>query len=114
MDFDAAVDRLKDVGISAGTVLLLDDEMVKVAAVWPQVQRTIVKLEDDEEVADVWDLVAFDPSEVMRLAGLPASRFRFLFQRMRAFNFIYPDGTVPKEIRGIINSKLASRFGVRT
>lgn len=100
--------------MSAGTVLLLDDEMVKVAAIWPQVRRTIVQLDDGDDVADVWDLVAFDPVEVMKLAGLLPSRFTAVFPRMQSFNFLFPDGTVAKEIRAIINSRLAARFGQRT
>lgn len=114
MDFDVEVERLKDAGVSAATVLMFDDEMLKIASIWPKVPRTIVKMPKGETVADVWDLVSFDPIEVMRLAGLPATRYPQLFHRMCTFNFIFPDGTVAKEIKGIINSKLAARFGLKT
>jgi len=111
VDFDAAVERLKEVGVSAGTVLLFDDEMLRVAVVWPRVHRTVVQLDDGEEVADVWDLVSFSPAEVTSLAGIQLSRFGRVFSKMCRFGFIYPDGTVAKEIRGVINSKLSAKFG---
>ena len=114
MSFDEEVEKLKDAGVNAGTFLFIDDDMIKIASVWPIVPKSIVQLEDDEEIADIWDLVSFDPSEVMRLAGLPMRRYKDLFHRMRSFNYIYPDGTIAKEVRAIINQKLSARFGLKT
>lgn len=113
MDFDAAVERLKAEPISAGTALLLDDEMLRVAVVWPRVRRTVIAPEEAYGDFDPWDLVIFSPMEVMQLAGLPPSRFPRVFPKMRQFGFLYPDGTVAKEIRGIINQKLAAKYGQR-
>jgi len=112
--FDEEVEKLKEAGVVAGTFLFIDDDMIKVASVWQIVPKTVVQLEDDEEIEDIWDLVSFDPSELMRLAGLPLRRYTDLFHRMRLFNYIYPDGTIAKEVRAIINQKLSARFGLKT
>lgn len=103
MDFDVEVERLKELGVTARQLILIDDTLLRAAVAWPNVSREFLS---DIDGADVWDLVSFDPFEWMSLAGLPSKVFRSVFLRCKRLNLIFPDGEIPREVVALANKRV--------
>lgn len=97
----------KSEGFDAAAILLVDDVAIRVIAVWPHIVRSI---EDAPVGSDVWGYVNFDISEWMHLAdtGLTGFDFGELVDRLKTLRLIYPDGTLPEEVRQHIIYRLSA------
>lgn len=112
MDLQTAIDRFRDVETKeTAAIVLQDKDLQRLLAAWPQVQWTAVEpppwtWSGPVDWAELWKGVRIDEAGLLDMTGLQTGRARVALRRAISLRLIYPDGTVHKVGRLVLQKLL--------
>jgi len=89
---------------------LIDEEMLAAAIAWRFVEKTVSK---KAKVERAWDAVKYNEEEWADLSQLSVSRLKKAVKRLVQLNLIFPDGSLPKEVKAFAAAKATEHMGVK-
>lgn len=97
-------------------LVLLDDEMMKIAIAWPHINRMFVKSTNTSTPYDVdflWSFIIFSYEELSELTMIENPRLKKAFRRLVRLKMIFPDGTISKQVEAYIKTELSKKMGIQ-
>jgi len=108
MFFEKLLKELKEQNLDIERLHLLSDDLMLAAISWQYVDKEI---NNKLETNDIWDCVKFDLLQWSELSGfINDKQLRKIFPRLKALKFIYPDGSMPDDVRALVRNKIRGKL----
>jgi len=92
--------------------LMTDPVVARAVSAWPSVPREINL--DAGEKTDPWDMVWFAPGQWMEAARVPLEMEHSVMLTIKQNHLVYPDGTMPQQIRAYLVQRGRDLLGLPT
>lgn len=110
-DWEKALKRIKTVEFDRGRLFLITHDMLKLIVSWSSVPRGYrADVKDTGESESAWGMVHYDVEDWVRLSGVGMDTYK-LHMIVRDLGMVYPDGTVPKEVKEYIDAEVDAMLG---
>jgi len=91
--------------------MLSDDLLIRAIVAWPHVLREVK--DGIRENMDPWDMVWYAPGAWMESAMIPRDMERVVMQAVIKNHLVYPDGTIPADVRSLLVKKGMKMAGIK-
>ena len=98
--YEVLLKELKERGFEQSHILAMTPLMVKMAATWRQVRRSVSEEPQGESpiLHPAWNYVSLEDADWCAMTGAPMSDVVAAFSVMARLDMIYPDGTCPETV----------------
>lgn len=112
MDLQTAIERWRAAETAETAAIVLQDaDLQRVLAAWPMVARTLPSGVSGDTWESLWAGVEYDERELLEMTGLQLGRAVTAWRRARALRLVYPDGSLHKFGRMVLQKKLKEGLG---